>query len=185
MKHPNWRQAERGGIISTVVALLFLVLLIGAIYLARHPLLRFVGESLIVEDQLEKCDAILVLSDDNFYADRATRAAELFRQGLAPVVVASGVRLRPNAGIAELMTHDLIERGVPRESILPFPQDADGMRDEAAALRKLVLEKKWKSVTVVTSNGNERSGRAVSRMKPRCPGATAWISSSGTINVTR
>jgi uncharacterized SAM-binding protein YcdF (DUF218 family) len=163
MRCANRRHAERGGIISTLVALLFLVLLIGAIYLARHPLLRFVGEGLIVEDQLEKSDAILVLSDDNFYADRATRAAELFRQGLAPVVVASGVRLRANAGIAELMTHDLVERGVPRESILPFPQDADGTREEASSLRKLVLEKKWKSVIVVTSNYRTRRARYIFR----------------------
>src|SRR5713226_10788203 len=104
MKHRNW-QRERGGFITTLVALLFVVLLVAGIYLARHPLLRFAGESLVVEDPLEKSNAIINLSDDNFYADRATRAAEIFRQGLAPVVVASGVRLRPYAGIAELMSH--------------------------------------------------------------------------------
>src|SRR4029077_4422416 len=130
----------------------FLALLLLGIYLARHPLLRFAAGQLIVEDALEKSDAIIILSDDNFYADRATRAAELFRQNLAPVVVASGIRLRPYAGISELMTHDLIERGVPKEHILPFPQDADSTREEAEALRKLVQEKRWKSVIVVTSN---------------------------------
>src|SRR5215471_19826024 len=105
---------QRGGIITTVVALLFLALLCGGIYLARHPLLRFAGDELIIEDRLEKSDAIIILSDDNFYADRATRAAELFRQNVAPVVVASGIRLRPYVGISEFMTHDLIERGVPK-----------------------------------------------------------------------
>jgi len=119
---------ERGGIIATLVSLLFLALLLLGIYLARHPLLRFAAGQLIVEDALEKSDAIIVLSDDNFYADRATRAAELFRQNLAPVVVASGIRLRPYAGISELMTHDLIERGVPKEKIIPFPQDADNTK---------------------------------------------------------
>ncbi len=99
MKPMHWR-GERGGIISTLIALVFLAVLLGGIYLARRPLLRFAGESLVVEDPLEKSDAIIILSDDNFYADRATRAAELFRQKLAPVVVASGIRLRPNAGIA-------------------------------------------------------------------------------------
>ena len=119
------QQQERGGVITTFVALLFLALLCLAIYLARHPLLRFAGGELVVEDSLEKSDAIVILSDDNFYADRATRAAELYRQNLAPAVVASGVRLRPYAGVAELMTHDLIERGVPNERIVPFPQDAE------------------------------------------------------------
>jgi uncharacterized SAM-binding protein YcdF (DUF218 family) len=155
MKQMRWRD-ERGGIISTLIALVFLAVLLGGIYLARHPLLRFAGQSLVVEDPLEKSDAIIILSDDNFYADRATRAAELFRQKLAPVVVASGIRLRPNAGIAELMTHDLIERGVPRENILPFPQDADNTREEAQVLQKLVREKNWKSVIVVTSNYHTR-----------------------------
>jgi uncharacterized SAM-binding protein YcdF (DUF218 family) len=160
MRRTNLR-GERGGIISTVIALLFLVLLLGGIYLARHPLLRFVGESLVVEDPLEKSDAIVILSDDNFYADRATRAAELFRQGLAPVVVASGVRLRPNAGIAELMAHDLIERGVPREKIVAFPQDADNTREEAESLLKLLREKNWKSVIVVTSNYHTRRAKYI------------------------
>jgi len=154
-------QRERGGVIYTLVALLFLALLILGIYLARHPLLRFAGEELIVEDPLEKSDAIIVLSDDNFYADRATRAAELFRQGLAPIVVASGIRLRPYAGISELMTHDLIERGVPRDRILTFPQDADSTKEEAEALRKLLLERNWKSAIIVTSNYHTRRARYI------------------------
>lgn len=155
------RRGERGGIISTLIALLFVLVLLGGIYLARHPLLRLVGESLVVEDPLEKSDAIIILSDDNFYADRATRAAELFRQNLAPLVVASGVRLRPNAGIAELMTHDLVERGVPRDQIVAFPQDADNTREEAEALLILVREKNWKSVIVVTSNYHTRRAKYI------------------------
>jgi uncharacterized SAM-binding protein YcdF (DUF218 family) len=162
MKRRNC-QTERGGIISSLIGLLFLLLLLGGIYLARHPLLRYAGESLVVEDPLQKSDAIIMLSDDNFYADRATRAAELFRQNFAPVVVASGIRLRPNASIAELMTHDLIERGVPKENILPFPQDADNTREEAEALKKLVQQKKWKSVIVVTSNYHTRRARYIFR----------------------
>jgi len=158
---PMHRRGEHGGIISTLIALVFLAALLGGIYLARHPLLRFAGESLVVEDPLEKSDAIIILSGDNFYGDRATRAAELFRQKLAPVVVASGVRRRPNAGIAELMIHDLIERGVPRENILPFPQDADNTREEAQFLQKLVQEKNWKSVIVVTSNYHTRRAKYI------------------------
>jgi uncharacterized SAM-binding protein YcdF (DUF218 family) len=160
MKHAN-RQRQRGGIITTLVALLFLVLLLAGIYLARHPLLRFAGESLVVEDSLEKSDAIIILSDDNFYGDRATRAAEIFRQGLAPVVVASGIRLRPYAGIAELMAHDLFDRGVPKESIITFPQDADNTREEAEALKKLLQAKRWKSVIIVTSNFHTRRAKYI------------------------
>jgi uncharacterized SAM-binding protein YcdF (DUF218 family) len=154
---------QRGGIIATFVALLFLALLCVTIYLARHPLLRFAGEELVVEDALEKSDAIIMLSDDNFYADRATRAAELYRQNLAPMVVASGIRLRPYAGISELMTHDLIERGVPKEHIIPFPQGADNTREEADALKTMVLQKGWKRVIIVTSNYHTRRARLIFR----------------------
>ena len=157
------RHAERGGIISTLIGLLFLVVLCGAVYLARRPMLRFAGESWIVDETLDHADAIIVLSDDNFYADRVTRAAELMRDGKAPLVVASGRRLRPYAGIAELMQHDLIERGVPKEKIIVFPHDADSTREEAEALTNFVAEKKWSTVLLVTSNYHTRRARYVFR----------------------
>jgi len=152
---------ERGGITAKLIGLLCLVLVLGALYLARHPLLRFAGEAWVIEDPHEKSDAIIELSIDNFYADRATRAAELYRQGLAPIVVASGVRLRPYAGVGELMEHDLIERGVPKDRILRFPHDAENTREEAEVLAKLVAEKKWKRVIVVTSNYHTRRTRYI------------------------
>src|SRR5258708_9974427 len=156
---PAQRRTQRGGAITTLVALLLVALLLLGIYLVRHPLLRFAGEQWIEEAPLEKSDAIVILSGDNYYADRATRAAEVFRQGLAPVVVASGALLRPYAGISELMTHDLIERGVPKEKIIPFPHDDDNTVEEAQALGKLVQQKKWKTGIVVNSNYRTRPAK--------------------------
>lgn len=163
MRNVQRNGRERGGIIGSLIVLLALALLCTLIYLARRPLLRFAGESWIVEDAIEKSDAIIVLSDDNFYADRATHAVELLRQGLAPVVVASGRRLRPTASIAELMEHDLVERGVPREKVLKFSQDGDNTKEEAEALLKLVQQKQWKRVIVVTSNYHTRRARYIFR----------------------
>ncbi len=157
------RSGERGGIVTRLIVLLFFALFCAVLYLARHPLMRFWAESWIVEDPLQISDAILLLGDDNFYADRATRAAELFRQGLAPVVVASGRRLRPNAGISELMEHDLIERGVPKDRIVRFAHDADSTTEEAQALEGFVAARKWKSVIVVTSNYHTRRARYIFR----------------------
>jgi uncharacterized SAM-binding protein YcdF (DUF218 family) len=157
---PKWH-SQSGGIIGSLVSLLVLVLLLAALYLARAPLLRLTASSWIVEDPLTQSDAIIVLSDDNFFADRATRASELFRQRLAPGIVASGRRLRPTAGIAELMEHDLIERGVPQDRILRFPHDADNTKEEAEALAPLVAQKHWHSVIVVTSNYHTRRARYI------------------------
>ena len=159
-RHPA-HNSQRGGILSSLISLLFLLVFCFVLYAARRPLLRLAGESWVVEDPLQQSDALLLLSDDNFFADRATRASELYRQKLAPVVVASGRRLRPTAGVAELMEHDLIERGVPKDRIIRFPQDADNTREEAQALRTLVIEKNWRSVIVVTSNYHTRRARYI------------------------
>jgi uncharacterized SAM-binding protein YcdF (DUF218 family) len=161
MKKGNRRAGERGGVLAKLMVLLCFTVFCTFLYLVRHPIFRFVGETWIVEDTLERADAIIVLSDDNFYADRATRAAELYREGKAPWIVASGRRLRPNAGIAELMEHDLVERGVPREKIVRFVHDADGTKEEAEALMRLVKEKKWKHIIIVTSNYHTRRARYI------------------------
>jgi uncharacterized SAM-binding protein YcdF (DUF218 family) len=153
--------SQRGGILFSLITLVVVVLVMAVLYLARHPIFRLVGEGWVVEDTLERSDAILVLSDDNFYADRATRASQVYRQGLAPVVVASGRRLRPYAGIAELMEHDLIERGVPKDKILRVAHDADNTREEAKTLAQVAKQKKWRSVIVVTSNYHTRRSRYI------------------------
>jgi uncharacterized SAM-binding protein YcdF (DUF218 family) len=163
MKLRRWQRSDRGGIFVNLVVLIFVVLFCLVLYLVRHPLMRFTAESWVVEDSIEHADAILLLSDDNFYADRATRAAELIREGKAPLIVASGRRLRPAAGIAELMEHDLIERGVPKEKIVRLAHDADSTKEEAEALAKLVATRKWKSVIVVTSNYHTRRTRYIFR----------------------
>jgi uncharacterized SAM-binding protein YcdF (DUF218 family) len=161
MKLGKTSAAERGSILLKLIALVSFVVVCAFLYLARRPILRFVAESWIVEDADGKADALIVLSDDNFYADRATRAAELFREGKAPIVVASGRRLRPVAGIAELMEHDLVERGVPKDRIVRLAHDGDSTREEAEALTKLVTQKKWHSVIVVTSNYHTRRARYI------------------------
>jgi uncharacterized SAM-binding protein YcdF (DUF218 family) len=157
------RPGERGGILVNLIVVISFLFFCAVLYLVRHPLMRFAAEWWIVEDSLDKADAILVLSDDNFYADRATRGAELFREGKEGVVVASGRRLRPNAGIAELMEHDLIERGVPRERILRVAHDADSTKEEAEALAVVAAQRKWRNVIVVTSNYHTRRARYIFR----------------------
>jgi uncharacterized SAM-binding protein YcdF (DUF218 family) len=161
MKTPQQRRGQHGGALVKLIAVLFVAALCAVVYFARHPILRFAAESWVVNEPAAHADAILVLGDDNFYADRATHATQLFRQGVAPVVVASGRRLRPNAGVSELIEHDLIERGVPKQNILRFPHDADSTREEALALESLVEQHKWKAVVVVTSNFHTRRARYI------------------------
>ena len=155
------RNSERGGALVSLIVLLVVVVLCAVLYWARHPILRFAGESWVIDAPVAHADALLLLGDDNFYADRATRAAELIRHGVAPVVVASGRRLRPSAGVVELQEHDLIERGVPKDKIIRFPHDADSTLDEAVALARLCAERRFRSVIVVTSNYHARRARYI------------------------
>ncbi len=155
------KRGEQGGILSRLLAILVVVCLAAAIYLLRHPILRAAGEYWVVEDSLSPSDAIIILSDDNYSGDRAARAAELYRMGLAPRIVASGRMLRPYAGISELMQHDLEADGVPKSAIVRFPHHADNTREEAEALRALVSQKGWRSILVVTSNYHTRRSRYI------------------------
>lgn len=161
MRSSALRDSQRGGAIIYLLVLLALVVLCLVVYWARHPILRFAAESWIVDEPAPHADALLLLSDDNFYADRATHAAELIRQGVAPLVIASGRRLRPSAGIAELEEHDLIERGVPKDKIVRFPQDADSTLEEAEALSQFCSEHRFHSVIIVTSNYHARRARYI------------------------
>lgn len=156
----NFRR-QRGGIITNLVALVFVVVLCAVVYFARHPIMRFVAEFWVVDEPAPHADVIVLLGDDNFYADRATHAAQLLRQGVAPEIVASGRRLRPNASLSELMEHDLIERGVPKEKVEKFTHDASDTIEEAEALEKLATQRHWKSLVIVTSNYHTRRVRYI------------------------
>jgi uncharacterized SAM-binding protein YcdF (DUF218 family) len=155
------KAGERGGIIFRFLLLLAFTALVAIVYLARYPLMRAAGNFLVVEDPVAHSDAIIVLGDDNYWGDRATRAAELWRQGDAPVVVASGRRLRPYAGVAELIAHDLQSHGVPMSSVVPLDHDAADTREEAIALRGLAEQRHWHRLIVVTSNYHTRRARYI------------------------
>ena len=156
-------RSQRGGIFFKLILLLAFLAFGFAIYLARQPILRAMGNYWVVEEQLEPADAIILLSDDNFSADRAARAAELYRAGWAPRVVASGRKLRSYAGLAELMQRDLMERGVPADAVVRFPHQADNTFAEAQVLRPFVVEHGWRRILVVTSNYHTRRARYIFR----------------------
>jgi len=161
------KSAQHGGIVFRLLTLLVLCALIALVYVARYPLLRALGSSLITEDRVDHADAIVVLGDDNFAGDRATRAAQLFHAGWAPQIIASGRMLRPYAGVAELIEKDLQNRGVPPTAIFRFAHHADNTREEAEALRGLVMQRGWRHILLVTSNYHTRRARFIfSRVFP-------------------
>jgi len=150
------QSSQRGGVISKAIFLFFLIIVLGLIYLARHPLLRICGRIWIVDDDPVRSDAIVVLGDDNYNGDRAARAADLLKAGWAPRIVASGRFLRPYASIADLTEHDLTDRGVPVDAIVKVTHRAENTRDEIDVIRRLASDKHWRKLLIVTSNYHTR-----------------------------
>jgi uncharacterized SAM-binding protein YcdF (DUF218 family) len=153
--------SQRGGIFFRLLFFLCFLFFLLLVYLARRPLLGMAGGFWVVSDKPEPSDAIVILGDDNFAGDRATRAAELFKAGMAPRIVASGRYLRPYATIAELEQHDLTDRGVPPGVIVRFDQHAGNTKDEAAAIAQLISSRGWKRILLVTSNYHTRRSRYI------------------------
>ncbi|MFZ0701443.1 MAG: YdcF family protein [Candidatus Acidiferrales bacterium] len=153
------RSAQRGGIFAKLMVLVVLVILLFLLYLVRTPLLRVAGNFWVRPDPPAASDVIVVLSDDDFTADRATRAADLYHDRWAPRVVGSGRWLRPYISIADLMQRDLEARGVPRQAIIPFAHEAPDTLEELKGIRGFVEQHGWKRVMIVTSNYHTRRTR--------------------------
>ncbi|HKV04921.1 MAG TPA: YdcF family protein [Candidatus Acidoferrales bacterium] len=152
---------QRGGIVFRFLLFLSFLLLMLVLYIARHPLLRLAGAFWVVDDAAVASDAIVVLGDDDFNGDRAARAAELYRGGWAPRIVASGRYLRPYASIAELEQHDLTNRGVPLSAVVRLAHRAENTREEAFVISRLISSRGWSRIIVVTSNYHTRRSRYI------------------------
>jgi uncharacterized SAM-binding protein YcdF (DUF218 family) len=155
------RLGQRGGIFFRLIFFIFILAVCAVLYLARVPLLRMAGEFWVVDEPAETSDVIVVLSGDNYDAERATRAASLFKSGMAPRVMATGRALRSYATTTDLMKRDLLEHGVPEASIVPFTHKADDTREEAAAVSEFVVSHGWKKVLLVTSNYHSRRSQYI------------------------
>jgi uncharacterized SAM-binding protein YcdF (DUF218 family) len=155
------RRGEHGGIFSRLLFLLVFLAFLAFVYVIRHPLMRLAGQAWMVSDPAVQADAMIVLGDDNYEGDRAALAADLYRMGLAPIIVASGRLLRSYAGIADMMERDLESRGVPAASIVKFSHRGGNTLEEAEALDGLIAGRGWKRILVVTSSYHARRARFI------------------------
>jgi uncharacterized SAM-binding protein YcdF (DUF218 family) len=155
------RRNVHGGIFFRLLSLLFCFGFLAVLYVARHPLMRLAGQVWVVDEPAAPSDALLVLGDDNYAADRAFHAAELYREGVAHVVVASGRMLRQNVSVADVMEHDLESFGVPAPSIVKLTHRSENTREEAVEAARLIRSRGWRRVVVVTSNYHARRARFI------------------------
>ena len=149
-KIKNWLRL----LLLTCVTLLLFGLLA---YIFRFQILTGLADFLTVEDKLQPADVIFVLNGD--VHTRPFRAAELFKQGLAPQIAIAKEEDMPDVelGISPNGTDVAIgimkKLGVPDENIVVLApdEDATSTRDEAKTLRDYVDENDIRRVILVTS----------------------------------
>lgn len=132
-----------------------------AVFVVAWPLLAWLAaEGLVVRSELvARADALVVLAGSSTYRERARRAAELYGEGRAPVVVLTDDGLRGgwshaeqrNPFFYERAAEELRRRGVPAERIMVVPRPVSSTYEEAARVREFAEASGLRSVLVVTS----------------------------------
>jgi len=125
---------------------------------------RFAAEALVVSEELERADALVVLAGSSAYVERTARAAELYREGRAPVVVLTNDgqlsgwsnESQSNPTFVERARRELIRGGVPNEHIEVLSRRVASTHDEAVLLREYADGYSLHSLLVVTSGYHSR-----------------------------
>lgn len=119
---------------------------------------------LVVNTPLHQADAIVVMSGSAVYRERTQRAAEYYRQGLAPRILLTNDNLRGEWSSAEQRNPFFYERArnnlllfhVPPEHVEVIPQPVTGTYEEAQVLREYAVAHGLHSLLIVTSAYHSR-----------------------------
>lgn len=119
---------------------------------------------LVVSEPLPSADAIVVMSGSSAYLERTRKAAQLYREGRAPVVLLTDDHTRGgwssaqqrNPFFVERANEELVKQGVPFEKIRIVPGVASTTRDEAVIIKDYAVAERFHSVLVVTSAFHSR-----------------------------
>jgi len=112
------------------------------------------GHYLAVEDPLVRADAIVAISGDE--GARTATAVDLWKRGLAPVIVFAGSSVDPSSPpSAELMKRDAIRLGVPADRVLTEPSSAT-TQENATRVTDLFRAYGITSAILVTSPYHQR-----------------------------
>lgn len=134
--------------------MIFLALFVVWLFLAP-----FLAERLIVEKPLPRADAILILGGSHTYLERTEKAAEIYRQGIAPKIYLTddgeksgwSVKEQRNPPFVELARDALVKQGVPAENIEIWRPTVSGTIDEARLLSEKARSLNLSSILLVTS----------------------------------
>jgi len=145
--------------------LLLLAALAAVLFVFRGPLLRRLGAALVVHDPEATSDAIVVLSGS--LPDRILHAVDLYKAGLAPVIVLTREFELPGLGELRARGIEIPERyelnrsiarqlGVPDDAIVTVEPRVGSTITEVAALLPELRRRNLHSILLVTSKTHTR-----------------------------
>jgi uncharacterized SAM-binding protein YcdF (DUF218 family) len=155
--------------VLTVVLIGLIVLAAGAV-LAHRPLLRMLGEALVVEDPLQRADAIVVVAGGTPSHEAA--AAALFRAGWAPRVIVSNdftparVRELIALGIRPFDLQGESRRalegyGVPAAAIVTLAEPVRITEAELRVVHQTAVARGYRRLILLTSPHHTRRVRLI------------------------
>jgi uncharacterized SAM-binding protein YcdF (DUF218 family) len=128
-------------------------------------ILAWVAErALIVKAEIGSADALVVLSGSSSYLERTHKAAELFKQGRAPLVLLTNDNtrggwsstLQTNPYFVDRATDELIKQGVPEERIRIVQGLAESTHSESVIVKEYAAAQGLKSILIITSGYHSR-----------------------------
>jgi uncharacterized SAM-binding protein YcdF (DUF218 family) len=139
-------------------ALLFSLVLVAALFLARSLWLPWLAYPLIHDDGPAKADVAVVLAGDwNGY--RIDKAAALVRDGYVPYVLVSGPMVF-DTHESDLAIARAVHRGSPAEWFVSLPHDAHSTREEGGVILAELRRRGIQRFLLVTSDYHTgRAGR--------------------------
>jgi len=146
-------------------AIFFLIIVYTLVSYFHVPMLTRMGEYLVVRHPLERSDLIVCMAGGA--VERGLETADVYNEGLAPMVLVSRERLpdgqavMDGRGVHYPESRDLSIRaleglGVPRSAIIACDSFVESTFEEADAVREVVLEKGYGSLIIVTSPTHTR-----------------------------
>ena len=134
---------------------------------AWPPVAWVAARGLVVECELARADAVVVLAGSSTYRERARHAAEIYARGRAPLVLLTddgqksgwSAESQTNPLFRERAAAELSRLGVPAERIRVLPGVVGSTYEEALRVREFAAAERLRSVLVVTAAYQSRRAR--------------------------
>ena len=144
---------------------LFILLVILCLFLFRNRYLPYAGNFLVIEDNLEKADAIFVFGGS--IPNRIIEAVDIYKKGYAPLIIISkypkpeGYKYLEEKGITYPEGHDInksiaLSLGIPESNIIITRNRAGNTLEELMLINEYCLENNIKKIILVSTKSHTK-----------------------------